>query len=778
MKKVLRAAPILVALALFIGFLGVLQTRTASATIVGEIDFKVSGTTTAASLSHSTIDRVIFVVLKDLDLLTQSDVRVSLKSTTDSTGFDIELSRLTPGIFTSALLTHATTTSSTTTPPQIKVSSGDTLTLNYTDANPAITTADTLTIETGEPTITNLFPSDGTITKATTQILSVDVKDSVSTVDKSTIAFLIATSIVPLVEIPPLTFVDIIEGNVVVGFTASRTLGLPEGVRYVGVTVTDLAGNTAVYDADVDVVGNQGNKITIDTTAPALAQAITGNWWRTSDKTVQGDGDLEADKRDSIEVIFTDSLTSLKTASVSASDFAVAGNTVIAANVFTDRPKSVFLTLGNDELPGAKSLISLIGDGVSDGADNFVTSKTQTPSDGIAPKLTIVSISPKLAGRDVAVTVDITSDEALSTAPSVKILNIQATTSEFITAKLTGTLTWSANMPKVNQTSAYNLYVSARDANGNLGRVGLDDNMDVTEKLAHFFEGDVDLSNPVMTPVDLAEPVTRDPFFITVDFAAEGTEYPNDSSKTVTLTKFEVDGVDRLASVATTDDIKFLLAISAISDGAVTVKVNAKDAASNPMVADLSITFTVIAKAAFQLNMSPGWNLVSIPGDPADTDTNVVLAANPEITAIISYDPSVPGGFLSAVRDADGNFKGTLTTIDSTRGYWMLTNAFKTLEVTLQALAAGQAGVLPPAIAIVAGWNLVPVVDVTSSLASGETIFASTYFASMTGDLTRVYSFDTVLNRWVVVDHKDASATVVVGSAYWVYSTNGGVLVP
>ena len=777
MKKVLRAAPILVALALFIGFLGVLQTRTASAAVVGVIGFKVSGTTAADSLSHSTIGREIWVVLQDADVTTAT-TSVSLNSTTDPTGFTIVLTKMDEGVYTSNLVTDSATTSEAATPPQIKVSSGDTLTLTYTDTDPAIRTADTLTIETGNPTITNLHPTNGTITKATTQILSVDVKDSVSTVDRDSIAFLVATDIVPMVPIPPLTFVDIYEGTVVVGYTASRTLGLPAGIRYVGVQVTDLAGNTAIYDADVDTVGNQGNKITIDTTAPVLAQAITGNWYQTSDKTVQGDDDGEADKRNSIEIIFTDSLTNIKVSSVSASDFAVAGNTVIAATVFADRQKSVFLTLGNDELPGATSMVSLIGDGVSDEADNFVTSKAKTPTDGIAPKLTIVSISPALAGRDVVVIIDVSSDEALSTAPSVKVLNIQATSTQVITAKLTGTLTWSASTAKINQTGGYNIYVSASDASGNLGSVGLDENTDLLAKNSQIFEGDVDLPNPVMTPADLAKQVTRDPFFITVDFAAEGAEYTNDTYKTVTLTKFEVDGVDRLADVATTDNIKFLLAISAIADGAVTVKVNAKDAANSPMAADLSVTFTVIAKAAFKLNLSPGWNLVSIPGDPADTDINVVLANNPEITAIISYDPSVPGGFLSAVRDPDGNFQGTLTTIDSTRGYWMLTNAFKTLEVNVLALVAGQAGVLPPAIAIVAGWNLVPVVDVTGALASGDTVLASTYFASIKTDLTRVYYFDTVVNQWVPVDLADAAATVVVGRAYWVYHTKGGVLVP
>jgi hypothetical protein len=781
-KKVFRAVPILAALALFIGFMGVMQTGTVSAAVVGVIDFKVAATTTAESLTHSNIDRTIYVVLEDADVVAAT-TNVALKSTTDSTGIDLVLTKLTAGVYTSQLQTHSTTTSATTSPPTIKVSSGDTLTLSYTDASPAITTADTITIETGKPSITNLSPANSTITKATTQILSVDVKDSVSTVDKASINFLVETTLIPTVKIPPLSFVDIKEGTKTIGYTASRTLGLPEGVRYIGVEVTDKAGNTATFDADVDVVGNQGNKITVDSTAPAMSQAITGNWWDTTKKAVQGDTAGESDKRSSIEVVFTDALTKLDIASVATSDFAVAGNTVTAATVYTDRQLSVFLTLGNDELPGAKSVVSLIGDGVTDQAANAVTSKTVTPSDGIAPALTISSITPTLAGKDTKVAISITSDEALAAAPSVKVLNIEGSSTQVITATNTGTLTWSASTAKVNQTGGYNIYVSGSDANGNEGSVGVDANTNLKATKAKIFEGDIDLPNPIMTPLAAAKPETRDPFFITADFADEGSEYTNDSSKTVELTKFEVDGVDRLADVSSTDNIKFLLAISDIADGEVKVTVNAKDAAGSAMVADLSTTFTVVAKAAFKLNLSPGWNLVSLPADPTDTAINVVTVDNPEITAIITYAPSEPGGFLSAVRDADGDFAGTLTTIDSSRGYWMLTDAFKTLSVDLVSLAAGQAGVLPPAIAIVKGWNLVPVVDITGLLAAGANVKQSDYFASIKGsstspELTRAYHFDTVLNQWVNVDITDAAVNLSVGKGYWIYHTKGGVLVP
>ncbi len=72
---------------------------------------------------------------------------------------------------------------------------------------------------------------------------------------------------------------------------------------------------------------------------------------------------------------------------------------------------------------------------------------------------------------------------------------------------------------------------------------------------------------------------------------------------------------------------------------------------------------------------------------------------------------------------------------------------------------------------------------------SGDKLQAKSYFKSA-ADVTAVYFFDTIANAWVFVDITDDSvdattspdtftgATVEIGRAYWVFSTEVGSLVP
>ena len=482
----------------------------------------------------------------------------------------------------------------------------------------------------------------------------------------------------------------------------------------------------------------------------------------------------------------------LDTTSIAAADFSVSDNTVTAADIFTtvtgvtpEVQRSVFLTVGTELLPDATPTVFVGGDGVKDEAGNALTAGNKKATDGVAPKLTVVSISPTLAEKDDKVEIEISTDEKLNVAPTAKINLLPATsTLQTITATLVGTNSWRFTTAKINQTGVYNVYVTGLDKGANPGSVGLSANADPAADNIQKFEGDVTIPDPTVSPVDKAKPTTRDPFPIVLDYTAEGTEYTNDTALTVTLTKLELDDVDVLADAKTADNKKFLLSVSAISLGEHKIEVNAKDAANNTRASDFTFKFTVEARKAIKINLEPGWNLLSVPGDPTDTAINSVFTGLDDVTSVISYDPAVPGGFLSAVRDADGNLAGTLETIDSTKGYWVHTDVFVTLEVDVPPVASG-AQLLLPAMPVVVGWNLVPVVDLSGTLNAGAAVNAKTYFASLGQDVTRVYTFDTAINAWALVDH-DGLATpgdatdddVNVGKAYWLYTTVAGNLVP
>ena len=84
---------------------------------------------------------------------------------------------------------------------------------------------------------------------------------------------------------------------------------------------------------------------------------------------------------------------------------------------------------------------------------------------------------------------------------------------------------------------------------------------------------------------------------------------------------------------------------------------------------------------------------------------------------------------------------------------------------------------------MVAGWNLVPVVDLAQTSAPTQAQLAANshgftavaYFASLTW--TVAYSFDTQANEWRKITATTGD-NVGQGKGYWVWATKAGELVP
>ena len=221
MKYVGRAVPIFVALVVFLSFMWAMQDRPVQGA-VGVVSIN-GGTASTTAVSYATIGGTIAIRVVDADLIADTQT-VAIKSSSDSTGFTVTLAKLQAGQDTDSYIgtvLMATTTLATTTvnAGRLKVADNDRVTVTYTDDSEDFGTADTITIETGDPDITNLGPTNFTITKATTLVLTADLTDTVSRADRDSIRFLFGTDIDLdfATEVVPLTFTAIQEGTTVIG---------------------------------------------------------------------------------------------------------------------------------------------------------------------------------------------------------------------------------------------------------------------------------------------------------------------------------------------------------------------------------------------------------------------------------------------------------------------------------------------------------------------------------------------------------------------------------
>jgi len=288
----------------------------------------------------------------------------------------------------------------------------------------------------------------------------------------------------------------------------------------------------------------------------------------------------------------------------------------------------------------------------------------------------------------------------------------------------------------------------------------------------------VDQSAPAVT-FDPATGTTKEDQSPFIRLTFDEDEYPGDTFKTITLTKAELTrpgattAEDILANFGSGDDIEFIWSASDLELGAYTLKVSATDTAGNKLT-DSSSTFTIAERALISVALRPGWNLVSFPGVPIDTAIGSVITVA-DVDTVIAYDPTAAGAWLTAVRDSDGNFAGTLSTIDAASGYWVHTTSFTPIKVDIPGITAG-ATALPPSWPLVAGWNLVPV----TSLDRAATAFdADSYFTGL--DWSRAYEYNNTTNSFTSILPAVATTgqtNITVGKGYWLFLNKAGTLVP
>ena len=407
-----------------------------------------------------------------------------------------------------------------------------------------------------------------------------------------------------------------------------------------------------------------------------------------------------------------------------------------------------------------------------------VSSQFDSSSDSLVLTLDTNTVSPLDAGKDVAV--------KLAKWPIADNDGDGSLTDEF-TVTVNGTAVGTTTVTAIDWSEAETVTMSFSTA------IAAGDTVTVTYRYVTGAQAiEVDTAAPGIS-FDPADGTTTEDATPFVSIIFDDDEYAGDTHKTVTLTLATLtdpDGVvtdlmamddigDGFGALATADNITYIYTpTSDLALGVYTVKASGTDEAGNTK-SNVAGVFTVKARATTKITLRPGWNLISLPSDPTSTAINDVVNVA-SVDTVLAYDPTVAGGWMTAVRDTDGNLTGTLTTMDSSRGYWVHTTTFESLAIEIPGIAGG-AQTLPPSIALVKGWNLVSVISLDKSVTA---IDPDQYFTGLTW--SRAYSFSAATEKFAGIIPQASTATddatiqdrVTVGNGYWVFLREAGDLVP
>ena len=379
----------------------------------------------------------------------------------------------------------------------------------------------------------------------------------------------------------------------------------------------------------------------------------------------------------------------------------------------------------------------------------------------------------------------------------------------------------------------YNVYVTGVDTQNAMNMSAVGHASDANHSAAFTFQLDTVLNggmDPEVTVSDAtaaggdADPPsveTISPMIITVDWKNEAGEYPGDSYRTVTLTEAKMtvsfsDGssesrtFDLTTEVSTQDSRKYTIPVLNPKVGSYTLSVKGEDSAGNATGTTAhSSKWNVVAAKPVSIGLKPGWNLISLPFQPANPAINSVIPADHPVSLVMTFD-GAEGVWLFSRRDAEtGLFVGDVSVITASSAYFVNTDSFKALSLFRPPSAtAAAAPAQPPAITVYAGWNLVPVS--TNQTPVPSSIDADTYFGTLGDTWLRALAWDPLGRTWIAVapgetvhtfaDEAPADgdgsytdrcgmshdfdaeakvgARVCTGEGMWLWVTEGGTLIP
>ena len=287
---------------------------------------------------------------------------------------------------------------------------------------------------------------------------------------------------------------------------------------------------------------------------------------------------------------------------------------------------------------------------------------------------------------------------------------------------------------------------------------------------------EVDTDAPTVTFEPTGDTQVATPF-IRVHF--DDDEYAGDTHKTVTVMSATLSDADGNEWVLVDDEVNLLsssdwksysyLPATPLALGEYTIEVTGEDEAGNSVTDDG--TFKIVARPPVSITLNLGWNLISLPAAAGDSAIDAVINVA-EVSQVLTYDPTVEGGWLAAVR-VDGAWEGGLTSIEASQAYLVYTTSVDPLKVDIPGLAVDRQ-VLPPEIELYVGWNMVPASSLDADFPARD---IDSYLTGVEWSRGYYYAEDGRLTGFIP-GGTDDDELVVRGRGFLIYVTADSTLVP
>lgn len=469
----------------------------------------------------------------------------------------------------------------------------------------------------------------------------------------------------------------------------------------------------------------------------------------------------------------------------------------------------LFLTLEADLNTDARPTVEIDGGDLTDLAGNQNRSDHEArPSDRLAPVFTI-SIEEALSND--AFNVTISASEELQRTPRASISN--GNVNRVITLRSGTDNTWSLSTDRKGlslvarggtQDGVYQVTVEGTDEVGNEAmKMGGKWEFDTRANRGVLpSRSAVSADDGTKAQADIAQKIeTNEVVFLNLDFSAETGEYTGDTKKKIAIDSMQLETLtgDSLnaqntlvasptvesttdidaGSAQTSDGITHVVALADLAIGNYRLNVGFSDEAGNS--GKFGYVFKITAPAPAEVEVVPGWSLVSIPGTPQDASIGGVLAGS-AITDVWSLNNETKVWEFARV-DENGDWMGTLTQIVDGRAYFVRSTTFDPIEVLTVRFSPQRT---PPQYTVTSGWN-----GVGYTPAGGESSVAVDAYLSSLGasgwGMIRTWNakaptpqYETYFSSGQMTDGfpEDANGVAIVeeGKGYLLFATRNGVI--